>query len=68
MLSEIRGYRILDAIRGMKAVEKNILVDAIVALGKIGMDHPDIAEIDINPLIIKGDKPIAVDALVVLGE
>ena len=68
MLGEIRGHCILDAIRGMEAVERNVLVDAIVALGKIGLDHPDIAEIDINPLIIKGDKPVAVDALVVLAE
>ncbi len=68
MLGEIRGHRILDAVRGMKAVETSILVDAIVALGKIGLDHPEISEIDINPLIIRGDKPVAVDALVVLGE
>lgn len=68
MLGEIRGHKILEAIRGMKAVQKDVLIDAIVALGKIGLDHPDIAEIDINPLIIKGDKPIAVDALVVLAE
>jgi acetate---CoA ligase (ADP-forming) subunit beta len=68
MLGEIRGHRILDAVRGMKAVETGILVDAIVALGKIGLDHPEISEIDINPLIIRGDKPVAVDALVVLGE
>lgn len=68
MLNEIRGHKILDAIRGMKAVETAILIDAIVALGKIGLDHPDISEIDINPLIIKGDKPVAVDALIVLAE
>ena len=61
MLGEIRGHRILDAVRGMKAVETGIL-------GKIGLDHPEISEIDINPLIIRGDKPVAVDALVVLGE
>jgi acetate---CoA ligase (ADP-forming) subunit beta len=68
MLGEIRGHRILDAIRGMKAVETGVLIDAIVALGRIGLDHPEISEIDINPLIIRGSKPIAVDALVVLGE
>jgi acetyl-CoA synthetase (ADP-forming) len=35
-------------------------------VGQIGLDHEDIQEIDINPLIIAGSQPIAVDALVVL--
>ena len=68
MMGEIRGHRILDAIRGMKAVDKGALAGAITALGKIGMDHPEISEIDINPLIVRGEAPVAVDALVVLAE
>ena len=68
MMGEIRGHRILDAIRGMKAVDTDILAKSITALGKIGLDHPEISEIDINPLIVRGDKPVAVDALVVLAE
>jgi hypothetical protein len=32
----------------------------------LGIKNDSISEIDINPLIICGDKPVAVDALVVL--
>jgi len=39
-----------------------------MAVGQIAIDHVDIEEIDINPLIIKGAKPIAVDALIVLSD
>jgi acetyl-CoA synthetase (ADP-forming) len=35
-------------------------------MGEIGMENELIQEIDINPLILSGDKPVAVDALVVL--
>jgi hypothetical protein len=35
-------------------------------VGELGMKYDSIAEIDINPLIISGNKPVAVDALVVL--
>jgi hypothetical protein len=35
-------------------------------VGELGMSCDSIAEIDINPLIISGNKPVAVDALVVL--
>ena len=31
-----------------------------------GIENANIKEIDINPVIIAGDKPVAVDALVIL--
>ena len=66
MTADIRGAKILDAVRGMPAADRDALAAAAVALGQIGLDHEDIQEIDINPLIIAGSAPIAVDALVVL--
>ena len=68
MTRAIRGHRILDAVRGMPAVDRDVVTHCLMAVGKLALDHPDIAEIDINPLIVRGDKPVAVDALVVLGQ
>tara|TARA_A100001037_G_scaffold29651_1_gene23482 strand:- start:2862 stop:3575 length:714 start_codon:yes stop_codon:yes gene_type:complete len=67
MLRSIRGAKILDEVRGMPAVDRDILCHALMAVGQIALDHPNIEEIDINPLIIRGAKPIAVDALIVLS-
>ncbi|MGC1402716.1 MAG: hypothetical protein WA974_07295 [Thermodesulfobacteriota bacterium] len=36
-------------------------------LGQIGLELEGIKEIDINPLIISGNKPVAADALIVLA-
>lgn len=66
MMQEIRASKILEEIRGMAAVDKDLLADILMAVGKIGMEHDRIKEIDINPLIISDGKPVAVDALVVL--
>ncbi|MEA3437581.1 MAG: acetate--CoA ligase family protein [Thermodesulfobacteriota bacterium] len=66
MMQEIKGHKILDSIRGMKAADLNILADILIALGRIGLENENIKEIDINPLILSGGKPVAVDALVVL--
>ncbi len=66
MIGEIRAAKLLDAFRGEKAVDREILVRALVGIGHLGMKHEEIAEIDINPLIIRDGKPIAVDALVIL--
>ena len=68
MMGAIRGHKILDAVRGLPAVDKDILSRSLMAVSQIALDHPEIAEIDINPLIIRGSKPVAVDGLVVLAE
>jgi acetate---CoA ligase (ADP-forming) subunit beta len=66
MIGEIRAVKLLDAFRGESAVDRKILVKALVGVGHLGMNHDEIAEIDINPLIIRDGKPVAVDALVIL--
>ncbi len=69
MMDEIRGKKILDAFRGMEAADRNVLAESLVSMGRIGLDHEEVNEIDVNPLILKKDgRPVAVDALVVLKE
>ena len=68
MMRSIRGNKILEAFRGMPAVNSKILCNALVSVGKLALDHPQISEIDINPLIIRGSKPVVVDALILLSE
>ncbi len=66
MIDEIRTKDILGAFRGSPAVDRNILAKALVGVGNLGVEIEEIAEIDINPLIVTDDRPIAVDALVIL--
>lgn len=66
MMNEIRGRKILEAIRGMEAVDRDSLAHILVTMGRIGLDNDPIQEIDVNPLIVREGKPVAVDALVVL--
>jgi len=66
MIEEIKTKKLLDEFRGSPAVDKSALVKALVGIGKLGVEYDQISEIDINPVIISGDQPIAVDALVVL--
>jgi acetyl-CoA synthetase (ADP-forming) len=67
MMREIKGHKILDAIRGMMAADQEKLAEILIRVGQIGLDYPAVKEIDINPLIIAGSDPIAVDALVVVS-
>lgn len=68
MMEEIRAKKLLGEFRGKPAVNREVMADILINVGRIGLENDDIAEIDINPLIIKEDTPVAVDALVVLKQ
>lgn len=66
MIREIKGNKIIDAIRGMEAVDTEILTDMLIRLGRIGLEVDHVWEIDLNPVIISGKNPIVADALMIL--
>ncbi len=68
MAQEIKGAAVLGAFRGMSPVDMDLLTSMLVNTGRLGMELPSVKEVDVNPLIISGNRPIAVDALVVLED
>lgn len=66
MMGEIRSRGILNAARGMEAADRDRLADMLAGVGQIGLDLEDVAEIDLNPVILAGKNPVVVDALVIL--
>ena len=44
-----------------------VLSAALVTLGRVAQEHPEIVEIDVNPMIVYDKATIAVDALVVIS-
>ncbi len=68
MMEEIKGRKILDAVRGMPAADTATLTQMLISIGQIGLDFDDIMEIDLNPVILAGSKPVVVDALMILKD
>ena len=68
LLDLIKAQPLLGAFRGQPPVDRRRLIDVVLAVAQIAADHPQIAEIDVNPLLIAGDRPVAADALVVLSD
>lgn len=66
MMQEIKGHKILEAVRGMEAADTKALADMLIGVGQIGVEIDAVAEIDLNPVILNGPQPVAVDALIVL--
>lgn len=50
--------------RGEPAIDRDALADILEGLSRLALERPDILSVDLNPLIVAGDRPIAVDALV----
>jgi len=67
MMQDIKGRKILDAVRGMEAADADTLAQMLINLGQIGLDFDSVMEIDLNPVILSGAKPVVVDALMVLA-
>jgi acyl-CoA synthetase (NDP forming) len=69
LLDDIRGAKLLGDFRGEKAADRTELRRVLKGLSQLSLDHPEIGEVDINPLIVAPDGRVkAVDALVVLSE
>jgi acyl-CoA synthetase (NDP forming) len=68
MINEIKTKELLENFRGEDAANKDLLVQTLLGLSRIGTEEPNIAEIDINPLLVTATGEVcAVDALVVMS-
>jgi acetate---CoA ligase (ADP-forming) subunit beta len=67
MIKDLKASRLLGAYRGMPAADMEQVINLVMQLGRIGIEEPRIKEIDLNPIIVSGSRPVVVDALVVLN-
>jgi acetyltransferase len=51
MLSEIRASKILDGVRGAPPVDRNALVRLMLGISELCGAFPEIAELDLNPVL-----------------
>lgn len=67
MLDALSCRKMLSAYRGETAADRKALINTLMGLSELALAHPEISEVDINPLIISPNGRVtAVDALVVL--
>ena len=67
MIREIKGFRMLEGVRGQPPADIDALADLLVAVSRFAAAHADdVAGIDLNPVLVraKGEGAVALDALV----
>ena len=67
LLRSLRAAAVLDGVRGRPAVDVAAAARAVVALGDAMAAHPEIAELEVNPLLVTPRGAIALDARVALN-
>jgi acyl-CoA synthetase (NDP forming) len=67
MIREIQGFPVLQGYRGQEPADLDALESMLLRLSSFVEAHPEIQELDLNPVFAYGDGALAVDARIVLS-
>ncbi len=69
MIREIHASALFDGVRGKPSLDKQAIIDAILRVSQLVRDFPEIAELDINPLVVYPEKQgaYAIDMRLILS-
>jgi acetyltransferase len=62
MIQRLKGYKILKGVRGQEPVNEEMYAEMVVRVSALVVAAPEIFEMDINPLLGRKDRVVAVDA------
>ena len=68
MVREIKGFKLLEGYRGSPPADVAALESMLLKVSQFVDAHPDVAELDLNPVFAYPDGAVAVDARIVLSD
>ena len=68
MIDEIKGRPVLGGVRGQPPADIDALKQTILQVSNFVEKHPEVRELDLNPVFAYSDGAIAVDARIVVSE
>jgi acyl-CoA synthetase (NDP forming) len=66
LIARLGAQQLLDGFRGAPPVDRKALAQILIQVGQLGCACPSVREIDINPVMVRHGKPVAVDASVIV--
>jgi acetyltransferase len=66
-LARTRTWALLQGYRGQPAADIEGVIAAMIRIGQLAADHPEVCELDINPLLADANGVMAVDARIRVG-
>ena len=68
MLADLRMAALLDGVRGRAPVDRRAVAGLLSNLSQWAAANPRLAELDLNPVLVGQDGPVAVDCVMLLNE
>ena len=66
MITEIRGSKILHGFRGQPSADTGAIAECIQRLSQLSVELPEVAELDVNPLVALSQGCRALDARIII--
>jgi len=66
MISEVKAYPLLKGYRGMPPADIDAIVKILLSTSKLAMEHDEIKELDLNPIMVYRKGAKTVDARIIL--
>jgi acetyl-CoA synthetase (ADP-forming) len=67
MVREIKGYPVLEGVRGRPPADVAAIESLILGVSEFAEAHPEVAELDLNPVFVYPEGAVAVDARIVVA-
>ena len=67
LIRSLRAAPLLEGVRGRPPLDVQAAARATAALSRVAAEHPEIAELEINPLLVLPDGALGLDARIVLA-
>jgi len=61
LMARTRVWQLLHRYRGQQTANIEAVVELLIRLGQLAADHPEIRELEINPLLVDADGTLALD-------
>ena len=68
LIRSLKGSRILEGIRGKPSADLDSLIDVLISVSNLVLEHEEISQLDLNPVIVYPDSVCAVDFRIVIGK
>jgi acyl-CoA synthetase (NDP forming) len=67
LLDSLRASALLRGVSGRPPIDLDAAADAVAAITTVAVAHPEIAELEINPLLVTPKQALGLDARIVLS-
>jgi acetyl-CoA synthetase (ADP-forming) len=68
LIRELKGSKILDGVRGKPPADLNSIINLLINVSDLMIEHNAINQLDLNPVIVYPDGVCAVDSRIIIGQ